>query len=104
VYGPNRNDPDFFTRIKEICTESNGNFIIGGDFNTVIDDRDGINSLDRSGAGHCPNPRNSNIIKQWLNEGGCMNHLEFCIRIGWNILMYRFDVIITLGKIDWTGF
>jgi len=34
-----------------------------------MDDRDGENSLDRSGYGHCPNPRNSKILRDWVNEG-----------------------------------
>jgi len=69
VYGPNKNDVGFFTKIREICEGQNREYIIGGDFNTVIDDRAGDLSLDRMGNGQCPNPKNLEYIQKWLREG-----------------------------------
>jgi len=68
IYGPNKNDINFFRDIRKICDEFNGEFIIGGDFNTVLDESEGENSIDRVGVGHCPNILNSKEINKWMRE------------------------------------
>ena len=62
VYGPNNNDVQFYDRIKGICDSENIPVILGGDFNTVLDNRDGDMSVDRLGNGNCPNIGNSRYI------------------------------------------
>lgn len=69
IYGPNGNNPVFFNEIINICKRSEVNYILGGDFNTIIDRRIDEGNLDRIGNGNIPNYINSNIINQWLDEG-----------------------------------
>ena len=57
VYGPNSNDVQFYERIKRICDNENIPVILGGDYNTVLDNRDGELSVDRMGNGNCPKYR-----------------------------------------------
>ena len=42
---------------------------LGGDFNTVLDNRAGDLSIDRVGDGFCPNVQNSRVINEWIEEG-----------------------------------
>ncbi len=44
-------------------------FIIGGDFNTIINQSIGHENLDREGNGRVPNSQNSRIINEWIEEG-----------------------------------
>ena len=69
VYGPNQNSPIFFQGIKDILRNIDVPFILGGDFNTILDRRDGISNLDRIGEGRIPNSRNSEFITSWIDEG-----------------------------------
>ena len=69
VYGPNNNDVQFYDRIKGICDSENIPVILGGDFNTVLDNRDGDMSVDRLGNGNCPNIGNSRYLNNWIAEG-----------------------------------
>jgi hypothetical protein len=43
--------------------------IIGGDFNTILDQDGTENNLDRLGLGRVPNRTNSNFINDWIREG-----------------------------------
>ena len=69
VYGPNSNDVEFFRQIRTQCENSGLKTIIGGDFNTVLDNRAGEVSIDRIGEGFCPNIQNSRVINEWIEEG-----------------------------------
>ena len=69
VYGPNINDVQFYERIKRICDNENIPVILGGDYNTVLDNRDGELSVDRMGNGNCPNIGNSRFLNNWIAEG-----------------------------------
>jgi hypothetical protein len=44
-------------------------FILGGDFNTIINQSIGQENLDREGNGRVPNSQNSRIINEWIDEG-----------------------------------
>ena len=55
VYGPNSNDLEFFRGLKARCDYNGCPTIMGGDFNTVIDNRGGDLSIDRLGERACPN-------------------------------------------------
>jgi hypothetical protein len=44
-------------------------FIIGGDFNTILCSEVGTDSIDRTGDGRVPNVQNSRIINEWVTEG-----------------------------------
>ena len=69
VYGPNSNDVAFFRQMRALCENSGLKTIIGGDFNTVLDNRAGELSIDRVGDGFCPNVQNSRVINEWIEEG-----------------------------------
>ena len=45
------------------------NSIIGGDFNTILDNRGRDLSIDRIGDGACPNPHNSRYLNEWTDSG-----------------------------------
>ena len=69
IYGPNSNDVEFFRQMRTLCENSGLKTIIGGDFNTVLDNRAGEVSIDRVGDGFCPNVQNSRVINEWIEEG-----------------------------------
>ena len=69
VYGPNSNDVDFFRGLKARCDYNGCPTIMGGDFNTVIDNRGGDLAIDRLGEGACPNLQNSRFLNEWIEEG-----------------------------------
>jgi exonuclease III len=50
-----------------------GDIIIGGDFNTILDNRDNIYNLDSVGMGNIPNVVNSRKINEWIEDGMCMD-------------------------------
>ena len=49
IYGPNGNNVEFNKGIRWICEAQNIPIILGGDFNTVLDNRDGALLVDRMG-------------------------------------------------------
>ena len=51
IYGPNESRPGFFRALREKVESWNLPFIIGGDFNTVLDRTVGAENLDRIGGG-----------------------------------------------------
>ena len=51
IYGPNRNDKEFFKDIRVRLENVEEQIIIGGDFNTVLDNRQGIENLDKVNGG-----------------------------------------------------
>ena len=72
IYGPNEQKPEFFRNIRQKLEEWGLPFIIGGDFNTVLDRTLGDGNLDREGGGRLPNVRNSDEINNWIEQGDCM--------------------------------
>ena len=72
IYGPNEQKPEFFRNIRSKLEEWGLPFIIGGDFNTVLDRTLGDGNLDREGGGRLPNVRNSEEINNWIEQGDCM--------------------------------
>jgi hypothetical protein len=58
VYGPNKNNLDFFWWIKYQKKEL-GIFIKGGDTNTILENYIGLDNLDRNGEGSISNIQNS---------------------------------------------
>ena len=71
IYGPNENNPQFFEGLKRKITSWNLPFVIGGDFNTILDQSPGEHNLDRIGGGRVPNSRNAAVINNWIAEGNC---------------------------------
>jgi exonuclease III len=69
VYGPNENNVNFYRRLKREVNEMGNPVIIGGDFNTILDQDGTENNLDRIGIGRVPNRTNSNFINDWIQEG-----------------------------------
>ena len=64
-YGPNRNDKEFFKDIRVRLENVEEQIIIGGDFNTVLDHRQGIENLDKVNGGVIRNIENSREINSW---------------------------------------
>ncbi len=62
VYGPNENDKNFFSKLVKKVEKINLPTILGGDFNTVVDD------LDLENRANIPNPENSKILRDWLDK------------------------------------
>jgi exonuclease III len=44
-------------------------FILGGDFNTILDRRNNEYNVDREGVGNIPNIQNSEIINEGIEDG-----------------------------------
>jgi exonuclease III len=68
VYGPNRNDTDFYIRIRRQIELWGNRCILGGDFNTILCRDMGIGNLDREGGDRVPNRQNSNVINGWIGQ------------------------------------
>jgi hypothetical protein len=51
VYGPNENNPDFYRDLWAQIDRLGHKFILGGDFNTIINQSIGQENLDREGGG-----------------------------------------------------
>ena len=71
VYGPNENNVNFFVNLKNKLRNWGLPFVIGGDFNTILDQSLGELNLDRVGGGRAPNSRNAAVINNWIAEGDC---------------------------------
>jgi hypothetical protein len=69
VYGPNANSPAFFTDVRRQLERGGGDFIIGGDMNTIMSLEGGGNNLDQIGRGRVPNIQNSRELNKWVRDG-----------------------------------
>ncbi len=64
IYGPNTDDISFFNKLGELIRQFNSDYVvIGGDWNTTIDSRNGRNNLDILNTASIPSARRSG----WLN-------------------------------------
>ena len=85
LYGPNSDDPQFFTNVKSVVQENNPNYyVIRGDFNLVIN-----KDIDYSNYLHINNPRATLEVLSMLEELDLINvyhsiHSETC-RYTWRI-------------------
>jgi len=73
IYGPNENNPGFFVRLKEKIVEWGLPYIVGGDFNTILDHSVGGGNLDREGGMRIPNQRNGEEILNWISTGNAVD-------------------------------
>jgi exonuclease III len=91
VYGPNENNVNFFRELKSKLGDFGTNkWIVGGDFNTLLDMDRSIENLDRLGAGRIPNKVNGEFINEWIAEGGGqLNPFGHCILRKGRYLLYR---------------
>ena len=69
IYGPNSNDIEFYRQIRARSEMNGQNSIIGGDFNTILDNRGRDLSIDRIDDGACPNLHNSRYLNKWIDSG-----------------------------------
>ncbi len=65
VYGPNENDRKFFSNLKRKVEDINLPTILGGDFNTVVDEN--LDLVENRAS--FPNYQNSEILRDWLEYG-----------------------------------
>jgi hypothetical protein len=74
IYGPNEQNPAFYNILMNKLEEWDLPFIIGGDFNTILDRTNGEGNLDRivTGRGRVPNLQNSNVVNGWIEQGKCI--------------------------------
>jgi len=72
VYGPNESNPEFFIRLKAKINDYGLPYILGGDFNTILDRNLGDENLDKIGRGRPPNVRNSEVLTEWIETGNCI--------------------------------
>jgi exonuclease III len=73
IYGPNSNNIRFYRDFFNWISSLNKEFIIGGDFNTILDRRNNQFNLDREGEGNIPNAANSEEINRWIENGLCLD-------------------------------
>jgi hypothetical protein len=72
VYGPNTNNVPFY-RDLIVKIESYGiPTVIGGDWNTVLDDGRGAENLDLEDRDHIPQKDNGRILREWIERGGVL--------------------------------
>ena len=69
VYGPNVNNREFYRRLKDKSMSYNLPTILGGDFNTVLDDRVGEENMDLEDRYNIPQKENGKFIREWIGEG-----------------------------------
>ena len=69
VYGPNINDVAFYNNLRTRVESYGIPFILGGDFNTIINGAQGDENLDLEDRHSIPNKDNGKIIREWI-EGG----------------------------------
>ena len=70
VYGPNENNVEFYNKLRRALSSDNWPIILGGDFNTILDQDNTAENLDRIGGGRIPNKLNSTYINNWIKDGG----------------------------------
>jgi len=69
VYGPNVNNRAFFENLRMKVEGYGVPFILGGDFNTILDGSIGEENLDLEDRLHIPNKDNGKFIREWIESG-----------------------------------
>lgn len=69
IYGPNRDEPEFFRKTLNLIPDiSTTNLILGGDFNLVLD-----TYLDRSSTQRIPLPKASIFLNTFISNSGLID-------------------------------
>jgi exonuclease III len=69
IYGPNGNDIDFYNNLRTEIDVLGGNYIIGGDFNTILDRQIGEHNMDREGGGGGENTECAKLNSiEWMDR------------------------------------
>jgi exonuclease III len=69
IYGPNKEDPTFYHELTNLVTQIKLPTILGGDFNTVLDNNKELSkNLDLKKLKGIPQPGNGRILRNWLKE------------------------------------
>jgi hypothetical protein len=103
IYGPNENNVNFFQGICDTVTREGLPFILGGDFNTILDQRRGRDNLDKEGGGGIPNCLNSDFLNLKINENVWTD--PFRILYPENFRTYHLEArIMKWIRIDWISF
>ena len=69
IYGPNTNNVNFYRRLRDKIESKNIPFILGGDFNTVLDGGVGEENLDLEDRNTIPQKDNGKYLREWISEG-----------------------------------
>ena len=105
IYGPNGQSPEFFRNLRAKLEKWDAPFIIGGDFNTILDCSPG-----RTGKGWVEHQilRTVKQLENGLIQGIVLNLFVPCIKIAGNFLMYLLEgrvlAVKTIPKIGWIFF
>jgi exonuclease III len=70
VYGPNTNNVAFYRELIGRIEGFGIPTVVGGDWNTVLDDGRGAENLDLEDRDHIPQKENGRILREWLERGG----------------------------------
>jgi hypothetical protein len=69
VYGPNVNNRLFYENLRTKVEGYGVPFILGGDFNTILDGAVGEENLDLEERRHIPNKENGKFLREWIERG-----------------------------------
>jgi hypothetical protein len=69
VYGPNVNNRPFYDNLRTKVEKYGVPFILGGDFNTILDGPIGEENLDLEERRHIPNKENGKFLREWIERG-----------------------------------
>jgi exonuclease III len=102
IYGPNENNIEFFNEIRNTLERTGKKFIIGGDFNTILDHRLGNENVDREGEGAIPNKRNGEVINQGILDGFWVDpfRILYSDRKESSFISFRADNRIVKNRLD----
>jgi exonuclease III len=102
IYGPNENNIEFFNEIRNTLERTGKKFIIGGDFNTILDHRLGNENVDREGEGAIHNKRNGEIINQGIIDGFWVDpfRILYSDRKESSFISFRVDNRIVKNRLD----
>jgi len=70
VYGPNTNNVAFYRELIDRIEGYGLPTVIGGDWNTVLDDGRGAENLDLEDREHIPQKDNGKMLREWIERGG----------------------------------
>ncbi len=70
VYGPNTNNIGFYRELIDRIERYGLPTVIGGDWNTVLDDSRGAENLDLEDRDNIPQKENGRMLREWIERGG----------------------------------